>query len=415
MKYDFDKIVHRRGSGCYKWDEEAEEGIIPMWVADMDFPTAPAIIEALRRRVEHGVFGYSLVPDSYYEAVVSWFSRRHQWHIEREWIQYTTGVVPALSVIVKAFTEPGDKVILQTPVYNCFFSSVRNNGCEVLGSMLRHSRNPQEGNAREGNAQEGNTQEGNTREGDGETASLSRYTMDFADLEAKAHDPRAKLLILCNPHNPVGRVWTREELERVAEICRKNNVIVVSDEIHNELCYRGRRYVPFGTVDMENAIVCTSPSKSFNTAGLQIANIICARPEWREKINRAININEVCDVNPFGIVALQAAYNESEEWLDALCEYIYQNYEALCDYFAKELPQLTVMPLEGTYLVWVDVRPTGLSSDALADRLLRIGKVQVNSSTMYGGEGFIRINIACPRSQMMEGLRRIKETIVACE
>ena len=434
MKYDFDRIVNRRGSGCYKWDEEREDGIIPMWVADMDFQTAPAIIEALRRRVEHGVFGYSLVPDSYYEAVVSWFSRRHQWHIEREWIQYTTGVVPALSVIVKAFTEPGDKVILQTPVYNCFFSSVRNNGCEVMASMLRQSRNPQEGNPREDNSQEGNPQEGNPREGnsqerkpregnaqegnglrDGERASLSRYTMDFADLEAKARDPRAKLLILCNPHNPVGRVWTREELERVAEICRKNDVIVVSDEIHNELCYRGRRYVPFGTVDMENAIVCTSPSKSFNTAGLQIANIICKRPEWRQKIDRAININEVCDVNPFGIVALQAAYNESEEWLDALCEYIYQNYEALCDYFGRELPKLTVMPLEGTYLVWVDVRPTGLCSDALADRLLRIGRVQVNSSTMYGGEGFIRINIACPRSQMMEGLRRIKKTIIACE
>ena len=382
MKYNFDTPVRRRGTACVKWDENEEDGIIPMWVADMDFQTAPAIVEALRRRVEHGVFGYNIVPDSYYEAVQSWFRRRHGWEIERDWIQYTTGVVPALSVIVKAFTEPGDRVILQTPVYNCFFSSVRNNGCEVAGSPLRSFSSP------------------------------LRYEMDFDDLEAKASDPRAKLLILCNPHNPVGRVWTREELQRVADICRRHGVIVASDEIHNELTFRGQRYVPFGTVDMENAIVCTSPSKSFNTAGLQISNIVCAHPEWREKIDRAININEVCDVNPFGIVALQAAYNESEEWLDQLCEYIWQNYQALCEFFGKELPQLPVTQLEGTYLVWVDIRATGLSSDALTDRLLKEGKVQVNSSTMYGAEGFIRLNIACPRSQMMEGLERIRKVIV---
>ena len=382
MKYNFDTPVRRRGTACVKWDENEEDGIIPMWVADMDFQTAPAIVEALRRRVEHGVFGYNIVPDSYYEAVQSWFRRRHGWEIERDWIQYTTGVVPALSVIVKAFTEPGDRVILQTPVYNCFFSSVRNNGCEVAGSPLRSFSSP------------------------------LRYEMDFDDLEAKASDPRAKLLILCNPHNPVGRVWTREELQRVADICRRHGVIVASDEIHNELTFSGQRYVPFGTVDMENAIVCTSPSKSFNTAGLQISNIVCAHPEWREKIDRAININEVCDVNPFGIVALQAAYNESEEWLDQLCEYIWQNYQALCEFFGKELPQLPVTQLEGTYLVWVDIRATGLSSDALTDRLLKEGKVQVNSSTMYGAEGFIRLNIACPRSQMMEGLERIRKVIV---
>ncbi len=390
MSYDFDTPVARRGSGCYKWDEEPEEGIIPMWVADMDFPTAPAIIEALHRRVDHGVFGYTLVPDRYYEAIIAWFHRRHQWDIQREWIQYTSGVVPALSVIVKAFTQPGDKVIVQTPVYNCFFSSVRNNGCEVLRNHL--------------------------------LLNGSRYTMDLDDLARKAADPRARLLILCNPHNPAGRVWTHEELAHVYNICKANGVIVVSDEIHNELTYRGRRYVPYGTVDegLSNAIVCTSPSKSFNTAGLQIANIVCANPEWRAKIDRAININEVCDVNPFGVVALQAAYNESEDWLDALCEYIYQNYEALCRFFDRELPQLKVLPLEGTYLVWVDISATRLSSDALTDRLLHEGKVQVNSGTMYGGttneaqnagEGFIRLNIACPRQQMMEGLRRIKKVV----
>ena len=394
MKYDFDQIIPRRGSGCYKWDSvtscltegKAAEDVIPMWVADMDFQTAPAVVEALRQRVAHGVFGYTLVKASYYDAILSWFHRRHGWDIRREWIQYTSGVVPALSVIVKAFTSPGDRVILQTPVYNCFFSSVRNNGCEVLSSKLQHCCNLP-----------------------------NRYEMDFDDLERKARDPRAKLLILCNPHNPVGRVWTREELSRVYAICKTNDVIVVSDEIHNELTFRGRRYVPYGVVSqMDNAIICTSPSKSFNTAGLQIANIVCANAEWREKIDRAININEVCDVNPFGVVALEAAYNESEDWLDQLCEYIWQNYEALCRFFQTELPQLRVTPLEGTYLVWVDIRQTGFSSDEMTRLLLEKGRVQVNSGTMYGmeeGEGFIRLNIACPRSQMMEGLRRIKKVI----
>ncbi len=383
MKYDFDLPVVRRGSGCYKWDEEPAADIIPMWVADMDFRVAPPIVEALRRRVEHGVFGYTLVPDSYYEAIVGWFRRRHNWDIRREWIQYTTGVVPALSVVVKALTQPGDQVILQTPVYNCFFSSVRNNGCEVVSNKL-------------------------LRNGD-------RYEMDYDDLARKARNPRAKLLILCNPHNPVGRVWTQEELLRLHQLCKENHVIVVADEIHNELTYRGSRYVPYATVTgMQNTIVCTSPSKSFNTAGLQMANIICANAEWRAKIDRAINVNEVCDVNPFGVAALQAAYNESEDWLDQLCEYIWQNYEALCEFFQRELPQLRVTPLEGTYLVWVDIRATGLSSDALAERLLREGKVQVNSGTMYdpdAGEGFIRLNIACPRAQMMEGLHRIRKVV----
>lgn len=384
--YDFDTPVTRRGTGCYKWDETPEDGVIPMWVADMDFKTSPAIIDALHRRVEHGVYGYTLVPDSYYDAVISWFKRRHQWTIDRSWIQYTSGVVPALSVIVKAFTEPGDKVIVQTPVYNCFFSSIRNNGCEVVCSpLISHS------------------------------SSLT-YEMDFADLEEKSSDERAKLLILCNPHNPAGRVWSREELARVYNICKEHGVIVVSDEIHNELTYRGNRYVPYGTVDkgLENAIVCTSPSKSFNTAGLQIANIICSKAEWREKIDRAINQNEVCDVNPFGVVALQAAYNESEEWLDQLCEYIYRNYEALSNFFAEHLPQLAVTPLEGTYLVWVDISATHISADELTERLLKEGRVQVNSGTMYDpacGQHFIRINIACPRSQMMEGLRRIAMVI----
>ena len=402
MNYNFDEIINRRGTGCVKWDEEVsipasnsspagDKGaneIIPLWVADMDFKAAPAIQEAIRKRVAHGVFGYTVVQAPYYDSVISWFSRRHHWTIERNWIQYITGVVPALSVIVKAFTQPGDKVVLQTPVYNCFFSSVRNNGCEIVENALI------------------------AREHEG----MHYFEMDYDDLQQKVADPRVKLLILCNPHNPVGRVWSREELARVYNICIENGVIVVSDEIHNELTFPNLLYTPYGTIDegLKNAVICTSASKSFNIAGLQMANIICAHADWREKIDRAININEVCDVNPFGPVATQAAYNESEDWLNELRSYLYQNYQALCRFFTTELPQLKLTHMEGTYLVWVDIRSTGLSSDALTQLLLQEGKVQVNSGTMYGaetGEGFIRINIACPRSLLMEGLRRIKQVL----
>ena len=383
--YQFDKLTVRRGTNSYKWDEAEGDDVIPMWVADMDFETAPCIVEALRKRVDHGIFGYTLVPESYYEAVIGWFGRRHQWTISREWILYTSGVVPAISATIKALCRVGDKVIVQTPVYNCFFSSIRNNGCEVLENPLH-------------------------RIGD-------TYEMDFADLELKAADPRAKVLLLCNPHNPAGRVWLKKDLANLNHICMQHDVVVVSDEIHGEIVMPNHTYVPFASVNsvcQDNSITLCSPSKSFNTAGLQIANIITNNAVWRWKIDRAININEVCDVNPFGVIALQAAYNEGEDWLKALNEYIYANYLSLCKFFAAELPQLPVTKLEGTYLVWVDITATGLTSDELTERLLEEGKVLVNSGTMYGpaaGEGFIRLNIACPWARMMEGLYRIKSVI----
>ena len=378
--YNFDELVDRRGTNSYKWDSAPGGDVLPMWVADMDFRAAPPIIDALRRRVEHGVFGYVKVPGEYYDAVAGWFARRHGWHIERDWIMYTSGVVPAVSVVVKALCSPGDRVILQTPVYNCFFSSVRNNGCEVLENPLRNDH--------------------------------GRFTIDYDDLEAKAADPRAKMLVLCNPHNPVGRVWTAGELRRLNDICLRHGVRVLSDEIHCELTRPGLAYHPFAAVSDDcrrNAIVANSPSKSFNTAGLQIANIISDDAEARARIDRAINVNEVCDVNPFGVEALMAAYNEGGPWLDALRQYLWGNYAALCSFFAERLPALGVTPLEGTYLVWVDCRALGATSDELAARLASEGRVMVNSGTMYGrvGEGFIRINIACPRSRMMEGLGRI--------
>ena len=387
MTHNFDQPTNRRGSGCVKWDCEEVQGAIPMWVADMDFRVAQPITDALQRRVDHGVFGYTYVGDAYYDAVTNWFSRRHNWHIEREWILYTPGVVPALSAVIKALSKPGDKVILQTPVYNCFFSSVRNNNCILAENRL--------------------LRDGNT------------YRMDFDDLERKAADPDTHLLVLCNPHNPAGRVWTTEEMERLNNICMKHGVVVVADEIHCELVMPGHRFTPFASVSedcLNNSITLNSPSKSFNTAGLQMANIISNDPQRRQAIDRAININEICDVNPFGVEAAIAAYNDSEYWIDQLCEYLYGNYNYLKGYMAEHLPEADITDLEGTYLVWVDISRLGMTSDEATSLLLNEGKVLVNSGTMYGeeaGEGFIRINIACPRCQLEEALTRICNTLKA--
>ncbi|KXA42389.1 MalY/PatB family protein [Prevotella corporis] len=379
--YNFDEIVNRRGTNCVKWDVENEDGIIPMWVADMDFPAAPAIRKAVEARAKHGVYGYTIVPDSYYRAITSWFKRRHGWTIDKEWIIYTTGVIPAISAAIKALTMPGEQVLIQTPVYNCFFSSIKNQGCQILENPLK----------RNGNS----------------------YVVDWDDFERKCADEKTTVFLLCNPHNPSGRVWTKAELARMNEICLRHRVAVVSDEIHCELVMPGNKFTPFAAVNEDcktNGVTLNSPTKNFNIAGLQIANIVCANPVWRRRIDRAINIFEVCDVNPFGPVALEAAYNDSENWMDELNEYLFANYQLLCDTFAKELPQYEVMRLEGTYLVWVDVRPSGLSSDEVAEKLLKEGKVQVNSGTMYGqttGEGYVRINIACPRATLIEGLKRM--------
>jgi len=382
MKYNFGERIDRRGTGCVKWDMAPDKDVLPLWVADMDFRAAPAILEAVKKRAEHGVFGYTVVEDDYYDAVISWFRRRHQWHIQREEILYTTGVVPAMSVAVKALTMPGEKVIILSPDYNCFFSSVRNNGCEVVESVL-------------------------VRTG-------SRFTVDWQDFEAKCADEKTTVFLLCNPHNPTGRVWTKEELERMNDICLRHHVKVVSDEIHCELMMPGHVFQPFAAVSeacRQNSVILNSPSKSFNIAGLQAANIICSQPEWRRRLDRAININEVCDLNPFGPVALKAAYNESEDWIDELNQYLWGNYQALCAFAKEHLPQWNVCTLEGTYLPWIDITATGMTSQKYSDLLLRKAKVWVNPGTMYGpqsGEGYIRMNIACPRSLLMEALQRIK-------
>lgn len=385
MKYNFDETIPRRNTNSVKWDEAAQDDIIPLWVADMDFRVLPQITEALRQRVDHGVFGYTHVPDSYYESVIRWFKDRHGLQgVKQSDIIYTSGVVPAISAIVRGLTLPGDKVLVQTPVYNCFFSSIRNQGCLVEENHLVYKNNT--------------------------------YVVDWDDFERKCADSRVRIFLLCNPHNPAGRVWKKEELQRMGEICQEHDVFVISDEIHCELVMPGNDYTPFASLSddfLKNSATCVAPTKAFNIAGLQIANIIVKDRTKRERIDRAINIHEVCDVNPFGVIATEAAYTEEgAEWLRQLNTYLFANYRFLCDFFSKHFPSLEVVKLEGTYLVWVDCSSLGKSSTEIVNNLYRHG-VWMNDGVMYGENkgAFIRINIACPRKILEEGLLRMEKAL----
>lgn len=383
-QFDFDQIIERQGSGSVKWDSVENPSILPMWVADMDFRAAPAIVDALQKRVEHGIFGYAKVPDAYYEATVNWFSRKHSFHIERDWILYTSGVVPAISAILKALTNPGDGVIVQTPVYNCFFSSIRNMGCQLVENPLVNC--------------------------DG------HYQVDFEDLENKASRSDVTVMMLCNPHNPVGRAWTKQELVRIGEICFKHGVKVISDEIHCDLMFPGNHHQPFAALGDEflmNTVTTHSPSKSFNIAGLQIANIVTANKELKQKVDRALNIHEVCDVNPFGVAALVAAYNQGEEWLNELNHYLYENYLAVVEFVQDQLPKLSVIQQEATYLAWIDCRKLDIPSEKIGEMLLKEGSLMINQGSVYGnsGDGYIRLNMACPRALLLEGLERMASVL----
>jgi cystathionine beta-lyase len=320
----------------------------------------------------------------YFDTVTSWFSRRHHFTFRKEWLLFTTGVVPALSAVIKALTQPGDQVIVQGPVYNCFFSSIRNNDCQLVSNDL--------------------------------VCQNGEYRMDFDDLEEKAKDPKAKLLLLCSPHNPVGRVWTKEELTRLGDICIRNNVLVVSDEIHCDLVYPGHKHIPFASISqrfLNHSVTCTSPSKAFNLAGLQVANILASDENIRARIDKALNINEVCEISPFAVAGLMAAYEDGEDWLEQLKLYLWENYLFLQDYFSEYLPQLKVLPLEATYLVWVDCSAYNQSSENLARSILEKEHVWINEGTVYGsaGENYIRINIACPRELLEKGLTKIAGTL----
>ena len=388
MAYIFDWAPDRRGTESVKWD--LYPGTLPMWVADMDFEVAPEIRAALQRRLDHGVFGYELIPDDYYTAVAQWFAARHGWEgIGRENIVPTTGVIAAYSAAIKAMTVPGDAVLVMTPCYNAFFPAIRNNQCRQLESPLRCDGN--------------------------------RCIVDWDDFEAKAK--QAKVFLLCNPHNPVGRVWTREELLLMAEICRRNGVFVVADEIHCELTYPGHDYTPWATLPphyVQNSVSCISPTKAFNIAGIQIANIYAADPAVLAKMDRAINDNECCDVNVFGVTALKAAYNEGGAWLDQLRNYLWHNARTVSCYLEDELPQINVLPLEGTYLMWLDCRaamkpgePLEGFSERFANHLREKHGLVLSTGTIYGaaGEGYERLNIACPRTRLLDGLERFRDGI----
>ncbi len=408
-KYNFDEMTVRRGTSCVKWDAPSpagpiSENVIPMWVADMDFKAAPAIQEAVRKRAEQGIFGYTHVPDSYFESSINWWQRRRGWHTRKDWYIPIDGIVPGMSIVIEAVThyevaggkvvrKPNDgkgpngelpKVIIQTPAYNCFFSAVRNQGCELVENPLIYDT-----------------------EGD-----VPTWYLDFEDLEKKCADPMVKALLFCNPHNPCGRVWPKEDLLKVAEICRRHGVIVISDEIHCELEMPGCHFTPMASLSPEiqdNTIQMGSPSKSFNIAGLEISNIITSRKDWKMMIDKVINIYEHCDLNPFGIVALQAAYDEGEDWLKELNQYLWDNYLELVNLFEDEIPDVLVSKLEGTYLAWIDVRSVGMPTEEIEKSLIENEHVWINSGVMYGKEGFMRINIACPRTRLLAGIERIAQ------
>lgn len=384
--FDFDMPVNRRNTNSLKWDVEEHE--LPMWVADMDFQTAPEIREALQRKVTHGVFGYSILPEEWNEAYIQWWKTRHGFLMERDWLIFCTGVVPAISSIVRKLTTPAEKVLIQTPVYNIFFHSIVNNGRQVLESPLRY---------------------------DGET-----YQIDFDDLESKLSDPQTTLMILCNPHNPAGIVWDASTLKRIGELCETHHVVVVSDEIHCDLTDPNCHYVPFASVSdacRENSITCMAPTKAFNLAGLQTAAVSVPNKLLRHKVWRGFNTDEVAEPNAFAVEAAVAAFTKGEAWLDALRAYIYQNKRFAASYIEREIPDVKLVPSQATYLLWLDCsRLIGCAVEA-ADYLHRETGLYLCEGSQYGGNGanFLRMNIACPKSVLQDGLERLKAGLSAYE
>ena len=385
MKYNFDEIIPRRGTNSYKWDSAEDADVLPMWVADMDFRTAPPVVEALKKRVEHGIFGYVRVPDAYYEAVLNWFARRHAWQIEKEWIIYTTGVVPAISAVIKALTLPGDKVMVQTPVYNCFFSSIRNNGCEMIANPLVYRNRG--------------------------------YQIDFDDLEEKLANPQTSLLLLCNPHNPVGKIWDREELKRIGELCWKHHVLVLSDEIHCDITEPGKDYSPFASVSetcKNNSITCVAATKAFNIAGIQTAAVIVPDKTIRHRVSRGLNTDEVAEPNVFALTAPIAAFTKGGAWLDELRAYLWENRKTAEAFIKEEIPQISVVAAEATYLLWIDCTRIAKKEDNLCAFIRSHSGLYLCDGAEYrNGDGFLRMNLACPKTQVEDGLRRLKESVEA--
>lgn len=386
MKWDFDRLVDRRNTGSLKWD--VAEGELPMWVADMDFQTAPCVREAIRARAEHGVFGYSIVPEEWYQAYIGWWRDRHGFTMEPEWLIFCTGVVPAISSMVRKLTTPAEKVLLMTPVYNIFFNSILNNGRQPLEGGLVY---------------------------DGMS-----YRVDFEDLERKLADPQTTLMLLCNPHNPIGKIWDRETLARIGALCRKHHVVVISDEIHCDITAPGTEYVPFASVSedcRDNSVTCIAPTKAFNIAGLQTAAVSIPNPVLRHKVWRGLNTDEVAEPNAFAVDAAIAAFTKGGEWLDALRAYLEDNKVFVREFIERELPQLHVVASEATYLLWVDLGREECSAEEAAEFIREKTGLYLSAGNPFGGDGgrFLRLNTACPRAVLEDGLARLKEGIQAWE
>ncbi len=386
MPYDFDKPVNRRDTHSMKWDVKEHE--LPMWVADMDFQTAPEIQAAIQERAAHGVFGYSVVPEEWYQAYMGWWERRHGFSMEKEWLVFCTGVVPAISSMVRKLTTMGENVLVQTPVYNIFFNSIVNNGRNVIENPLRYDENG--------------------------------YQMDFEDLERKLSDPQTTLMILCNPHNPVGRIWSREELEQVGELCRKYHVTVISDEIHCDLTSPGKEYIPFASVSescRNHSITCIAPTKAFNLAGLQTAAVAVPNPNLRHKVWRGLNTDEVAEPNSFAVEAAVVAFTKGDAWLDALRAYIQENKNHVENFLKKEVPQIRPVPSEATYLLWLDCRKMQGCATEFTQYLREYKGLYLSEGRQYGESGkfFIRMNIACPRSWLEDGIKRLVDGILSYE
>lgn len=400
MNYNFDRIIKRHGTGSVKWEfisrknrfdhwdethpSRGAERVLPLWVADMDFPCPQPVVEALVKRAQHGIYGYTAAWDDYYNATTYWMHKRQGWDVQRDWITYCPGVVPALNLLVRTFVQPGEKVLIQRPVYYPFTSAVENNAALVVSNSLVYQ--------------------------DGE------YRMDFDDLEAKASDPQVKLAILCHPHNPVGRVWKKDELLRFGEICLKKDILVASDEIHGDLIRKDIDFIPFASLSEEfaqHSATCTAPSKTFNVAGLHTSNIIIPNPELRNAFRKTLRGTGLGGINPFGMQALIAAYREGEEWLEQVLDYIWGNYEYMVEFVNHHLPPVSVLPLEGTYLAWLDFCALGLNKDQLEHLMFDEAGVYLDEGYIFGpeGEGFERINIACPRPILVETMERIRRVI----
>ncbi|WP_147535326.1 MalY/PatB family protein [Bacillus marasmi] len=381
---EFNQVFDRSNTASVKWEMTklvyGKDELLPMWVADMDFQPPTKVTEAIKNRMEHGIFGYTFIPPSTGEAIAKWLERRHQWKINPSWLQYSSGVVPSISIVIRALTEPGDKVMVQSPVYTPFFDMVKRNNREVVNSQL--------------------------------VLKDQSYEIDFADFEERLQEG-VKLFLLCNPHNPGGRVWSEAELLKMGELCVKYNCVILADEIHSDLVFKPARHIPVASLSKEleqQVITLIAPTKTFNIAGLQASALVTPNPKWRNAIGEVMHSQGAFSLNVFGIVGMEAAYRYGEEWLEELLEYLAENIAIAKRFIAEKIPQISVVNPEGTYLLWIDCRGLGLSDQEIKDRLLNVGKLALEPGPKYGpgGEGFVRMNLACPQEILLEGLKRLQ-------